>query len=82
MEIFGALMGLGGVLKHLIPSQKVNKFIPYINFGAATAYGVLTGKDPATAAMEGFQAATMATGTHQAAKILIPDKVKVNGQRL
>jgi len=55
---------LGGVVKHLIPSDRVNKFIPLINTIAASAYYFSQGVDPFEAILSGAIASMAANGTH------------------
>jgi hypothetical protein len=80
---FAALIGVGGIIKHVLPWKGVNRFIPLINWGVATVFNATAGGlDIAGAAVKGLQDALMATGGHQAVKNTVGAKLKIREQKL
>jgi len=66
-ELLTGILGsniLGLAVKHLIPSNKVNRFIPLINAAAASGYYFSQGVDPANAVVSGIVASMAAKGVH------------------
>lgn len=63
-----ALLTLGALLKHVVPSEAVNRWIPLILVVAGTpAYCALVGSWTPADWLQAFLSASAATGLHQTA---------------
>ena len=81
MDALFAMLG-SGVIKHLIPTKKINKFIPLLNVAVCTGFYMSQGHDFGTALGTGLTTGLMAVGGHQAVKTIAPGKIRINGQSI
>jgi hypothetical protein len=72
---FLGLNVLGGLLKYVVPTKVINKFIPVINYAVATVgRKVMTGMPWSACALQGLYDTGAATAVYETAKI--PSKIK------
>ena len=72
--------GIGAIIKHVIPSKKINKFIPVINLVGTTAVVGLATNDWQGAIQVGVNNTLMSTGLHSATRSTVLPNVRINGQ--
>lgn len=68
MENVLGLNILGAAIKHLVPTPKINRWIPLINLGAAFGLRMTQTGDVASAGVGALQDMLMATGAHKTAQ--------------
>lgn len=67
-ENVGYALAAGAVLKHLVPSNKVNRFIPFVNMGVIMGMNLLNGKSVGESLIGGIMDSVMASGAHKIVK--------------
>lgn len=72
LMVVGICLCVGYVLKHLVPTEKVDKFIPLVMAVLGIAINIwLTGEFTPTVLLGGMFSGLASTGMHQAFKQLI-----------
>lgn len=70
-ENVGMAMLLGAFFKHVVPSNKVNRFIPFVNMAVMTGMNIARGMDVGQAVIGGITDSVMASGAHKVVKTTV-----------
>ena len=79
----GIALILGMALKHFLPFDNFNKYIPMINAVIIGSGMQLTGLDATEAFSGGMASSFMASGLHASLKAVLPkSRLKINGRSI